>query len=116
MELITVNKADLIETLRNNRDKHREMFLTAQEKYRETMIDELDRALRVARAHGKIKRAFTMPVPEDHTEDFDTVISMLEWDQGETVELSHRDFLMYVENNWGWQASFAANTESYLVT
>ncbi|HVQ17874.1 MAG TPA: hypothetical protein VMT27_02415 [Actinomycetes bacterium] len=114
MELITVVKADLLDTLRSNRDEHRSMFIKAQEKYREAMIEELDRALSDAKAGRKIKRAFSLPIPEDHTEDFDTAIEMLEWDQGDTVDLGQRDFLTYVKNNWGWQASFAATTQSYL--
>jgi len=114
MELITVVKADLLDTLRSNRDEHRSMFLKAQERYREEMIVELDRALQEARDGKGIKRAFLLPVPEDHTDDFDTAIEMLEWDQNDTVELSQRDFLTYVKNSWGWQASFAANTQSYL--
>ena len=114
MELITVVKADLLDTLRSNRDEHRSMFIKAQEKYREAMIEELDRALQEAREGGRIQRAFALPIPEDHTDDFDTAIEMLEWDQGKTVELSQRDFLTYVKNDWGWQASFAATTQSYL--
>lgn len=113
MDTITVEKADLIATLRDNRQAHQEIFEKAQDVYREQMIAELDRALAEARNGGKIRRAFSLPVPENHTEDFDTAISMLEWDQGGTVELSRREFREYVQNEWGWQASFAANTVAY---
>lgn len=116
METITVVKSDLIEKLKTNRDEHREMFLAAQTKYREQMVEELDRALREARAGNNIKRSFALPVPEDYTEEFDTVIEMLAWDQSDTVELSQHDFQTYVQNKWGWQRSFAASTTSYLVT
>jgi hypothetical protein len=114
MELITVIKTELVETLKANRDKHRSMFIQAQEQYRDAMIAELDRALQEAREGGQIRRAFSLPVPEDHTADFDTAIEMLDWDQGKTVQLSYHDFQQYVQNQWGWRASFAANTESYL--
>jgi hypothetical protein len=114
MELITVIKTDLVDKLRANRDEHRAMFLTAQERYREAMIAEMDRALEEMRNGGEIRRAFSLPVPEDHTEDFNTAIEMLEWDQGETVQLGFHDFQQYVQNQWGWRASFAANTSSYL--
>lgn len=115
METITVIKRELIEKLKTNREEHRAMFLTAQERYRERMIGELDRALRDARAGNKIKRAFSLPVPEDYTSAFDTVIEMLGWDQSDTVELSQPDFQRYVQNRWEWAASFASNTSSYLV-
>lgn len=114
MDTITVNKNALVETLRQNRNVHRDVFIAAQDAYRVAMIAELDRALEEARAGKQIKRAFSLPVPEDHTADFDTAIEMLEWHQGDTVELGHYEFQQYVQNQWGWRASFAANTESYL--
>jgi len=114
MQEITVSKADLIEKLRANRDEHRSMFIKAQERYRDAMIVELDRALDEARRGDKIRRAFSLPVPEDHTEEFDTAIEMLQWETGEEVQLDQHDFQRYVQNRWGWAASFAANTQSYL--
>lgn len=114
MDTVTVDKARLVETLIQNRDEHRAIFEKAQEVYREQMIAELDRALTEARRGGKIVRAFALPVPEEHTEDFNTAIKMLEWHEGEQVEISTHEFLNYVENNWGWQRSFVANTGSYL--
>lgn len=115
MEDVTVSKKDLLATLEHNRQVHRRTFERAQEKYREAMIAELDRALEDAREGRKITRAFALPVPEDHTSDFDTAIEMLKWEQADSVTLHQREFMNYVQNKWGWMASFAANTESYLV-
>jgi hypothetical protein len=114
VDTITVLKNDLIETLKANRDAHRDMFLRAQTAYRAKMIEELDRALDEAKNGGTIRRSFALPVPEDHTDDFNTAIQMLEWHQGKTADLSQHEFMNYVENNWGWRQSFAANTASYL--
>jgi hypothetical protein len=114
MQEITVDKADLIEKIRANRDEHRSMFLKAQERYRDAMIAELDRALQEAREGKAIQRAFALPVPEDHTDDFDTAIEMLQWEQGDTVILVQRDFRCYVQNRWEWENSFLRNTGSYL--
>jgi len=114
MHEITVDKAELIEKIQANRDEHRSMFIKAQERYRDAMIAELDQALQEARDGRKIRRAFTLPVPEDHTDDFNTAIEMLEWEQGKSVVLDHRDFMRFVQNRWEWAASFAASTQSYL--
>lgn len=115
MQQITVDKADLIAKIRANRDEHRAMFLKAQERYREAMIAELDRALQEARNGEPIKRAFSLPVPEDHTQDFDTALDMLAWEQDGTITLDQRDFMRFVQNRWEWATSFAANTQAYLV-
>lgn len=114
MDQIKVDKAKLIKTLKRNRKKHREIFLRAQETYRQRMIEELDRALDEAKNGGKIIRAFSLPVPEDHTDEFDTVIQMMEWHEGNKIWLTEREVRVYIKNDWGWQASFAANTASYL--
>ena len=113
MDSIRVDKDQLIKTLKKNRKKHRELFLQAQDVYRVRMIEELDRALNEAKNGGLIQRAFVLPVPEDHTEEFDTVIQMLQWDKAKTVRLGQHEFRTYVENEWGWQQSFHANTEAY---
>jgi hypothetical protein len=113
MDEIKVDKVTLIKTLRKNRKRHRALFLKAQDVYRIRMIEELDRALDEAKNGGVIRRAFSLPVPEDHTAEFDTVIQMLEWDKSKNVLLSHHEFRTYVENEWGWQQSFTANTEAY---
>ena len=116
MQTITVDKTELHQVLEHNLIEHRDIFLKAQQVYREKMIAELDRALSDARQGGQIKRAFMLPVPEDHTEDFATAIKMLMWHQGEQIELTMDEFETYVENKWRWRASFAANTESYTVS
>lgn len=111
---ITVPKERLIKTLKKNRKKHLKIFEEAQAVYRAQMIKELDRALQDARDGKKIRRAFTLPVPENHVDDFDTALEMLEWDTNEEVELMEYDFCCFVKNEWGWQQSFAANTQSYV--
>lgn len=113
MNPITVKKDNLIATVRENREAHRDIFLRAQEQYRRKMVEELDRALQEARDGGTIRRAFSLPVPEDHTDDFDTAIDMLEWSIEDTVELDEYTFARLVRNEWGWQQSFTANTEAY---
>jgi hypothetical protein len=114
MQEITVEKSALLAKIRANRDEHRSMFLKAQERYRDAMIAELERSLQEARDGQPIRRSFTLPVPEDHTVDFNTAIEMLEWEREDSVVLDHRDFARYVQNRWEWAASFAANTSAYL--
>lgn len=116
MNTVTVSKPDLLATLKTNRTEHRGIFEKAQVAYRDAMIKELDKALQDARDGKQIKRAFSLPVPEDHTADFDTAIAMVEWEVGNTIDLEQVDFSQYVLNNWRWAASFASNTTSYLTT
>lgn len=114
MDHVTVDKGDLITTIRRNRDAHREIFERAQEAYRAKWIALLDERLRDAERGHKINRLFALPEPEDHTADFDTALRMLEWEVEGEVELTRRDFERFVENRWEWAQSFATSTVSYI--
>lgn len=114
MDTITVNKARLVETLRTNREAHRAQFLTAQERYREKVIEELDTRLEQARSGGVINLGFRLPEPIDYTSAYDTALAMCEWSVSDSLELGQHDFERYVLNQWEWAGMFAANTQSYL--
>lgn len=114
MNTITVDKAKLMETLKTNRDAHRDKFLQAQKKYREKVVEELDKRLEMARAGQKPSLNFNLVEPVEYTESYDTAIAMLEWEQGDTIDLEEHDFKQYVLDQWGWHKMFAANSLSYL--
>lgn len=113
MRTITVKKGDLLRTVLYNRDKHAQTFQDAMEVYREQMIAELDRMIQEAKKGSKIRRAFALPEPEEHTADYDRVIQMLQMEVKDEVELDEIQFAQYVQDEWGWQRSFLANTSSY---
>lgn len=114
MRDIVVKKEDLLNKVRVNRDAHRDIFLRAQEKYREAIIAELDRMLEDARSGRKISRFISLPEPEDHTEDYDRAIGMLEMELRGEIELTETDFAIYVLDQWAWRKAWASSTASYL--
>lgn len=114
MEKIQVKKARLLKTLKKNRKKHRDIFLKAQEKYREEAIRVLDERLDNARKGKKINLSISLPEPRDFTEEYDTAIQMVEWAEGDSIELDQTSFEQYVLDKWGWQNIFAANTRPYV--
>ena len=119
MNTITVDKDELRLTLIKNRDEHKAIYDKAVIAYKEKFVRAAKRF-----AEDAVERAATgnfvfaqfgwLPVPEEHTEDFDRAIQMLEWEIGDTVELEETDFRQYVQNNWRWAASFASNSTSYI--
>jgi len=110
---ITVDKAKLIETLTANRDAHRNEYDKAVVAYRERHLHEAEQLVQDARL-GVIRRSITIPVPEEHTEDYDRAIDMLTWAETDVIELSQQEFATLVRNQWGWLATFTANTSSYV--
>lgn len=112
---VEVNKERLLTTLRDNRKEHREQFLAAQEVYRTRVIEQLDQRLKAIRDGDPINLYFQLPEPRDYTDDYDTVIEMIEWHEGDKFELEHMDFERFVLNKWQWASEFAASTQAYLV-
>lgn len=114
MNTIKVNRHDLLEKLQANRKEHRDLFLKAQEGYRKAVIEELDRMLADARANKPIRRALTLPEPQDHTEDYDREIAMLEMSVDDEIEIHAQEFDMFVMDNWSWKSMVTACNMSYV--
>ena len=114
MESITVRKTDLLAALRENRGGHRAAFEAAQEGWRATIIEELDRRLADARAGRRVDSRFMIPEPEDHTTDYDRVIRMVEMEVNDTIAVPEHDFRCYVMDDWDWMASWTASNSGYV--
>ena len=112
---VTINKAELLNVLTENRGKHRDKFLAAQQAYRARVIEILDARLADAREGREINMAFKLPVPQDHTSDYDTEIRMLNMEVANQVTLRDHEFEQLVMDNWSWTPAFAATNAVYAV-
>lgn len=113
MNKIIVNKTQLLEALRINRTKHVDIFQQAIEKYREQAIVRFEEYIAQIKAGKSVPRALPLPMPEEHTDDYDRAIQMLEWHLEADVSVTEQEFRQYVQDQWGWYHSFAANSASY---
>lgn len=111
MHSVKVRRTHLLESIKVNRDKHRDVFLKAQEGYRTMVIEELDRMLQEAKDGKPIKRAISLVEPQDHTEDYDRVIAMLEMSVDNEIEIDSTSFDQYVNDRWSWK-QFAESTNA----
>ena len=114
MRTITVKKTQLLETLKKNRDSHRDNFLKAQEGFRQEVIEQLDEALKSAREGRKVTSYIHIPEPQDHTKDYDVAISMLEWETVDTVSLEKHDFERFVNDDWEWKQEWIHSNTAYM--
>lgn len=111
--IITVAKDELLAKIKDNRDKHRTVFLAALEGYKRE-------AIRVFNAHireieeGKARAvSVSLTPPEDHTRDYDRVIGMLEMDQGDTFRLDQGTYQSYVDDDWMWKRQWSKLSSTY---
>lgn len=113
MFTIRVKKNALLEKIRENRAEHRAIFEKAVEGYKDFVIANLDRRIERLRQGKAIEETLYFAVPQDHTDDYDRVIGMLEMSLDEELELEESLYRMYVDNNWAWAQNFATSNASY---
>jgi hypothetical protein len=113
MNTVRVQRAELLVKLMDNRDKHRALFLEAQEGYRDLVIAELDKSLQDAREGREIRTYIRMEAPQDHTSEYDTVIEMLRMSVDDVVELKAIEFQCYVLDKWQWAQSALLTNSAY---
>lgn len=114
MQTITVDKAQLLATLKENRKKHVKEFKEAKANYLKIVAKELAKRLKKVESGKKFHLNFTgLYEPQSHTEDFDRAIGMVEWEQADSIKLSQEDFTRYIQDDWEWKAHFRRMSETY---
>lgn len=109
----SVNKARLLGVLQENRIKHKENFTLAMRGYRAAMVQELEKKLAAAREDKDVDHSIKLPRPEDHTEDYDRAIQIVEWSEGDEFTVSVREFESFVNDRWSWSDHFAFTNSIY---
>lgn len=116
MKDVSMRKDELLKKLEENRTNHRSTFEQAMDVYGKA-ITELLENLKQRALEGKVipqRALYELPMPEDHTREYDVAIEMLHHDTRDVLVLSNQDFQRYHMNQWEWTQSFTANTESYV--
>lgn len=105
---------DLQARIASERAKHKDVFEQAMEAYRTAVVSELNTAIDKLKQGKRIRIASRWPIPEQHLDDFDTVLDMLATTVDTEIELDPAQFKCWVRGQWDWMRSFTANTSSYL--
>ena len=106
----------ILELLRKNRAEHVEMVKEAREGFKQDVKAKLAAALDNEKHHGKNGISLHMTPPVSHAKDYDTVISMLEFHTGETLELTAIDMRRFGEDQWDWTEQFLRQNAGYSAT
>lgn len=113
MRTVRLARDEFVATVQRNRDEHRSVFEEALEGYRDRWIKELERRLRDVRRGRQIDQRFSLPEPEDHTSDYDRILTMARMSVDDVIELSEDEFAMYVMDQWSWKNNFTRTTTMY---
>lgn len=110
---VTVRTSELLERVQHNREEHRKIFLEAVEGFRTAMIDELEARLARVRAGKAVEMSIRLPVPEDHTVDYERVLDMLGMHTSDELEIDAADFANFVRDDWAWKRQFIQTASNY---
>lgn len=113
MQTVRINRDEFVATVQANRDQHRSTFHRALEGYRSALLGELERRIRDLRRGRRIDVYIRLPEPQDHTEDYDRVLTMARMSVDDVVELRQEDFGMYVMDQWHWRRDFDDTARYY---
>ncbi len=108
-----VEKEALLAILRENRARHRVVFEAAVEGWRKEAIAYLNGMARTLKAGKRTRVYLSMPMPEDHTADYDRAIRALELHTERTVKLGERDTAQLIQDDWGWKNEWAKMSNRY---
>lgn len=116
MQNVTVNKTELLDILHTNRDGHKAIFDEACEGYKAECIKQLEAHLEQVKSNKMFRVIVSLPVPEEHTSDYNRAIRMLEMELKNEVVVDEATFQCLVLDDWNWKHQFLTSNASYSVT
>lgn len=116
MKTVNVNKSELLEILKKNRQEHQEVFREANEKFRKEAATKLEAMMKDLREGKAFNPTVVniLDVPEDHTAEYDRAIQMLEMSVDAVVAVDAREFACLVQDRWDWSRRWAASNIKYV--
>jgi hypothetical protein len=114
MGMVTVNKEKILETLKKNREGHRAAFLEAMEGFKKVAHAAVTKLADDIIKGNSTQLRVNLSVPEDHTDEYDTVISQLGDDVHGQITLNQQQYLNFVLDKWGWSKQFVTTNSAYV--
>jgi len=112
MKDVTVNKNELLAALQNNRKQHADEYEKVMENFMETLTVKFEEGYDLL-SKGKIPDLDMPSIPENHVDDYDRAIKMVEMEVADTFVLEEHDFKQLVMDEWKWQRVFEMTKRAY---
>lgn len=116
MKEVKVNISELLTILRDNKEKHQQVFEEALEGYKLKVIETLERTLEKAKAGDRLPEYIEIPRPINQTHEYNRAIKMMEMSVESEITLAVGEFDKYVMDRWAWKQNFLARNSMYSAT
>lgn len=115
MDTIRVNKAEVIERLRANRNQHENTYAEAMAGWRSQSSAKLRELAAELDAGGSPSLYIKLERPEDHTEEYDIVLGMLDLSVEDEIEMTLANYRNYILDMWHWSEKFRTTASAYSI-
>ena len=113
MQTITINKNSLLPIVQENKNKHDAILSAAISGYWVKVEEVLNEKLEKVKRQEKIDSYLNLAYPTDYSEEYNSVIRMLELSADENITLTAKEFDSLVRNQWSWRNSFLTSYSGY---
>lgn len=118
MNAIKMNRLQLLDIVRENKEKHIAQFIESVADYKVLVLQIAQGNAKLAKTADleQFKRMKSFPAaPVSYENDYARAIRMLELSVEEIIEVEEDVFNQLVLDEWSWKRSFTASTMSYKV-
>lgn len=121
LDRVKANCNELLAKLKTNFDEHKKLYAelySAYQKKAAVLLKERAQELESSSpASYAVNLQFEIEPPDDHRQDYERAIGMLELHMGageETIHITPALYAAYMQDIWGWEEQFwAKNTTMY---
>ena len=111
---VKVRRADLLTTVKKNREAHRQTYDRAMAGYRKAAIKTLTSMLSDAKSGGEIRSSIELEAPISQLREYDRAIRSLEMSVDNLISLNDTEFKNYVMDDWSWTDHVASTNAMYI--
>lgn len=113
MKITNIDKVELLNILKSNREKHITAHAEAVEDRKALFEKTMKLVMKEYRATGKIKQSLSFPKVPLNIEQYDKAIRKMELETNSIVELDDHEFDQLVMDNWHWKDEFELRSTMY---
>lgn len=110
-----MDRLTVLDVVQANRATHRALYEKAMEGYKIQVIDVLTERLEQIKNNDPRQVTLNLPLPEDHTEDYDEIIGMLRSNKADEIILGQHAYRTYILDKWGWSDNWTASNTGYVM-
>jgi hypothetical protein len=117
MEKVTVKVETVVAALKENYERHKTDYAEAYDGYkRQAKILLEERLAEVAASSSETEQEnlrFDLTPPEDHRDDYERAIGMLEMTTDEETRITATQYAAFIQDKWSWQREWSHSNKAY---